>query len=134
MKEYEKYKHDIHSKIQMIPDILFNINQNYDKISGDDNSYEISDEMRQKLDIIKEKLNVKIIELPNLINEIFEREKIVSLRLKNIRIPESELDDSLSIIHNRSDNLRDSRIILKEVIENQAYLEKRREDLESIKK
>ncbi len=133
-KEYEKVKDDIHAKIQMIPNILKNINQNYDEITGKKFSTDLSEEMRQKLEIIKEKLNTRVTDFPNLINQIFEREKIVSLKLRNIKISEVDLDDSLSIIHNRSDNLRDSRLVLKEVIENQAYLEKRREELESIKK
>jgi hypothetical protein len=118
----------------MIPNILNNINQNYEEITKEKFSNELRQEMCEKLDIIKEKLNIRVTDFPNLINQIFEREKIVSLKLRNIKISEVDLDDSLSIIQNRSDNLRDSRLVLKEVIENQAYLEKRREELESIKK
>lgn len=95
---------------------------------------EITDEIREKLEVIKEKLNPKVEELPNLINEIYEREKIASLKLRNIKLSESELDDSLSIMHSRrSDKMRESKLVIQEVIANQVYLEKRKEELESIK-
>lgn len=131
-KEYEKTKDDIHYKIQLLPGILNLINSHTEKLH--ELEVEIHIAIKEKLTVIKENLNPKVTEMPHLIQEIYEREKIVSLKLRNIKISESQLDDSLSVLQNRSDHIRESKILAKEVITNQVYLEKRKQDLEMIKK
>ena len=132
-KEYDKTKDDVHYKIQLIPSILNSINSNTNKIYSFNKS-ELSSETLEKLEVIKEKLNPKVAEIPLLINDIYEQEKIASLKLRNIKLSESQLDDSLSFMHNRGDNLRESKLFVSEVFENHKYLEKRKDELESIKK
>jgi hypothetical protein len=131
LREYQKIKNDIHYKIQLIPNILNGINLNTDRISQ--LKSELTEEVSQKLEVIKEKINPKVAEIPNLMCEIYEREKIASLKLKNIKASEQELDKSLSIL-NKSDHMHDSKLLIMEAIENQAYLERRKEELETIKK
>lgn len=131
LREYQKTKDDIHFKIQLIPNILNRININTDKISQLKN--EMTDEVNQKLELIIEKVNPKVVEIPNLLCEIHEKERITSLKLKNIKASEQDLDKSLSIM-NKSDNFHDSKLVIMEVFENQAYLERRKEELDAIKK
>ena len=131
LREYQKTKDDIHFKIQLIPNILNRINMNTDKISQLKN--EMTDEVNQKLELIIEKVNPKVVEIPNLLCEIHEKERITSLKLKNIKASEQDLDKSLSIM-NKSDNFHDSKLVIMEVFENQAYLERRKEELDAIKK
>lgn len=130
-KEYEKTKDDAHDKIQIIPNILKQINISFNEIQ--EHSSELNIQTIQKLDIIREKISPKVSYLPTLIELIYEREKVASLKLNNITLNESQLDDSLSFLHNKSDRIRDSKLNLKEVISNQNYLEKRKEELEMIK-
>lgn len=93
----------------------------------------MTDEVNQKLELIIEKVNPKVVEIPNLLCEIHEKERIASLKLKNIKASEQDLDKSLSIM-NKSDNFHDSKLVILEVFENQAYLERRKEELDAIKK
>ena len=79
-------------------------------------------------------MNPKVEEVPTIIQQIYEKEKFVSLKVRNIKLSESELDDSLSMMRDKSQNLTGSRLLIKELIDNQQYLEKRREDLEMMKK
>ena len=131
-REYEKNKNDVHYKLQLLPMILNTINKLSDKI----NLKECDESTREKLNKIKDNLSPKVGELPNLINQIYEREKIASLKLRNIKLSESKLDDSLSFLQlsRNSDKIRESRIILQEVIDNQEYLQNRQAELEEIKK
>jgi hypothetical protein len=112
--------------------ILNTINKFTDKI----NLNECDSFTREKLNKIKDNLSPKVVELPNLINQIYEREKIASLKLRNIKLSESKLDDSLSFLHlsRGSDKIRESRLILKEVVDNEEYLKNRQAELEEIKK
>jgi len=131
-REYEKNKNDVHYKLQLIPSILNTINKNTEKI----NIIDCDESLVEKLNKIKENISPKVAELPSLINSIYEKEKTASLKLRNIRLTESQLDDSISYLQlsRDGDKIRESKIIINEVIQNQEYLENRQRELEEIKK
>jgi hypothetical protein len=134
-KEYEKLKTEVHYKIQLMPTIIKSINEDCTKIIlTKDYENNVDPNVHSKLEKVSEILTPKISEVQILISTILEKEKTVSLKLRNLNISESKLDDSLSLLQNRSDHLRESRIIMREVVDNQRYLEKRKEELEDIKK
>lgn len=128
-KEYEKKKDDAHNKMQLIPNLLKLINKKYDQIY----SRSIPQQLIEKLNKIRDIITPMVNHLPNLMNDIYEGEKIFSLKIKNINLNEKDLDDSISFLNNKSDNFKGSRIVLQEVIDNHIYLEKRKEELENIK-
>lgn len=84
-KEYYKNKDDMHYKIQLLPDILIQINRKTQEIMNNEN---LETNIIEKLEKIKEKITPQVEELPSLMTIIYEREKIVSLKVNNINISE----------------------------------------------
>ena len=95
----------------------------------------IKKKVRDQIKIVNERFLPKQMEVPKILNEILEKEKQVSRRMG---LNESDLDQSFlsQNPNNKSnfDKLRESKIVLHEVMDNVEYLQKRQEQLEEIKK
>ena len=95
----------------------------------------IKKKVRDQIKIVNERFLPKQMEVPKILNEILEKEKQVSRRMG---LNESDLDQSFlsQNPNNKSnfDKLRESKIVLHEVMDNVEYLQKRQEQLKEIKK
>lgn len=129
-----------------MPDLLNDINNIISQLNSANFKEEgLKMRITEQIKIINEKLQPRQIELPNLLNKIVDKEGKLAKRL-SLGDPD-ELSMALgsfnSVANERrldtdgtgsKGSFRDSKIAVRELIDNNEYLKKRQEELEDIKK
>jgi hypothetical protein len=134
LKEYIKQKADIHHKITSTPVLISNINSIISTLTSTEiKEPKIKSRVQEKIKIVDEKIIEKNKELARIMNEIVEKESnLFSFKGEeqfNYDSSKESLSDNPSEIE-----IRESKIILKDVKDNKEYLENREKELEEIKK